>query len=416
MNGTDVLLLLGLLGLSAFFSASETAFSSASVIRLRTLAEEGSHKAKSALHLIENFDKTIATILVGNNVVNIAAASVATVLFTALFGSSGVGIATGVMTLLVITFGEIFPKSYAKEHAEGFALTISGLLGFISTVLTPVTWVFLGLRSALSRPDDDDEKLPSMTEQELKFIIEAIEEEGVLDQQESEMVQSALELGDKTVQEILTPRVDIVALDLNAPPEEQLQILLNERFSRVPVYEEGIDKICGIVQARDVLEAAVLHGRPDLRRLMKSCLFIHKTMRLSKLLPEFQRSKNHIAIVTDDYGGTLGLVTLEDVLEELVGEIWDETDEVEVDLNRVDEHVYEVSGDMSIGDFFSEIDYNPRDFESDYNTLGGWALECLQHIPTEGESFVHGRLHVAVAQMDEQRIEKLIITLQEEQQ
>lgn len=409
MDSTAYIFLLVLLALSAFFSASETALSSASTLRLKSLAEDGSKKAKKALKHIEHYDKTLSTILVGNNVVNIASSSIATVIATEMFGSSGVGIATGITTLLVLTFGEILPKSYAKENAEQISLVAAGLLGFFVIILTPFTWFFIQLQSRVSRTGREEGRQPSITEQELKYFIEAIEEEGVLEEQESELVQSALEFDDITVQEILTPRVDIVALEINDDYDRIMSIMLDERYSRLPVYEKSLDNIKGIVQTIDVLEAIIRGSGAELADHMKSCLYIHKTMKLPRLLAEFQKSKNHIAIVTDDYGGTMGLVTLEDVLEQLVGDIWDESDEIETEMVHLDEHCYEVSADMNTGDFFSEIEFVPRDFDSDYNTLGGWVLEQFEHIPEVGESFEYENLRITVTEMDEQRVSKLII-------
>ena len=238
-------------------------------------------------------------------------------------------------------------------------------------------------------------------------MLDTIEEEGVLEEQEKDLVQSALEFDETTVQEIVTPRVNMIALDIDDPPEEILKIVQSERFSRIPIYKDGIDNIIGWVQARDILDAVIAGKEIRLRKLMTDIMYIHRTMKISKLLGEFQRKKQHIAVVIDDYGGTLGIVTMEDVLEELVGEIWDEDDEIITEFIQQEDGSYIVSGDMNIREFFESIDYEPKDFDSSYITMNGWALECLEHIPAIGETFKSGILTVAVEEMEEQRVTKL---------
>jgi CBS domain containing-hemolysin-like protein len=258
------------------------------------------------------------------------------------------------------------------------------------------------------RDEDGEEDTPTMTEEELKYMIEAIEEEGVLEEQESELVQSALDFDEITAQEILTPRVDVEALDITEEREAILKKVTELHYSRLPVYQDTVDNIRGVVRSRDILEAALQEGgRVDLPALMTPCMYIHKTMKISQLLRMFQKNKAHLAVVADDYGGTLGIVTMEDVLEQLVGEIWDETDEVEDAVTRLDSSTVEVAGDENIYDFFEEIDCSTRNFESDFNTVAGWATEQLERIPEEGDSFVWNNLKVTVTEMDEARIIRL---------
>mgnify|MGYP003819160165 CR=1 FL=1 len=385
------------------------AFSSLNLMRIKALEQDGDKRAKGVLHIVEHFDKTLSTILVGNNVVNIAAASLATVLATRTFGARGVAPATAVMTVLVLTFGEILPKSFAKENAERLALAVSRPMLVLMKVLTPVVWPFLKLRSVgRQKEDGQEDESPTMTEEELKYMVEAIQEEGVLEPQESELVQSALDFDEITAQEILTPRVDVEALDIAAPSDELLKTVTSVHYSRMPVFEETVDNIQGVVRTRDILEAAMKNGgRVDLARLMTPCMYIHKTMKLSRLLRMFQKNKTHLAVVTDDYGGTLGIVTLEDVLEQLVGEIWDEKDEVVAAVTRVDKNTFEVAGDENVYDFFEEIGCNIRDFESEFNTVAGWATEQFQRIPAVGDSFEWRGLRVTVVQMDETRVTRL---------
>ena len=397
-----------LLALSAFFSASETSFTSVNMIRMRNMAEEGNRKAASAVRLAENYDRTLSTILIGNNLVNIALSSLTTVMATELFGNAGVAVATGAATLLILTFGEILPKGWAKENSERLVLAVAQPLSFCTFLFYPLGTFFIWLRGAFGKREEG-EKAPSITEQELMYMVGAIQEEGVLEEQEKDLVQSALEFDETTVQEVLTPRVNLTALDIEEEQEGIVRTVTAEKYSRIPVYEGTIDNIVGVVQSREIL-MRIIQGRPvRLKSLMSKPVFIHRTMKISRLLGEFQRKKNHIAVVIDDYGGTLGIVTLEDLLEELVGEIWDEDEEITTDLLEVGENTWEVSGDMNIEEFFDRIGYTPRGFESDFNTMNGWALEMLEHIPEADESFTYDQLTVTVREMDDQRITKLLV-------
>lgn len=407
MDSTGWLLgasLLVLLCLSAFFSASETAFSSLNKIRMKNYAQDGDRKAKRALGIAEDFDKTLSTILVGNNVVNMASASIATVLATALFGASGAAIATFVMTALVLIFGEILPKSFAMENSEKVALSVGGLLAFLIKLLSPVVFVFLKIKEVAKHFLSHREEQPSVTEEELKYIIESIEEEGVLEEQESDLVQSALDFDEITVQEILVPRVDVVAVNVDDSLEEATQTVLEEHYSRIPVYRGTIDNIIGIVKIRDLLEVVVRKKQSPLKNLVTDCLYVHKTMKISSLLSEMKAKKLQFAVVSDDYGGTMGIVTMEDILEELVGEIWDETDEVIHELVQTDKNTYLVNGDMNIFELFDQLDISDKDFKSEYNTVGGWALEMLGHIPVADELFTYKNMKITVMVVEEQRI------------
>ena len=402
-----------LIALSAFFSATETAFSSANTVRLRKLANDGNANAKKALYILDHYDKAISTILVGNNIVNIASSSLGTVLFTKLLGTqTGPLAATIVMTVVVLAFGEVTPKSYAKANSDQLTLRVSGTLTFLMKVATPVVYLLLKLTEAVSRKGGEQ---PSMTEQELKYMIETIEEEGVLEEQESELVQSALEFDETTVQEVLTPRVDMISFDVEDEPETVINTIIQEKYSRIPVYERSIDNIIGVVQSREVLEKVVKGDPINLRELVGPCIHVHKTMKISKLLNEFKRTKNHFAVVCDDYGGTLGMVTMEDLLEELVGDIWDEDDEIINECQPLGDNRFLVSGDMDIEEFFDAIDYEEKDFQCDYNTVGGWVLEQFGYIPNPGEEFQHNNLRVIVEEQEDQRIKKLIVEKTETQ-
>ncbi len=400
-----------LVAFSAFFSATETAFTSVNMIRIRTMAEEGDQKAAAAVRLAENYDRMLSTILIGNNLVNIALSSLTTVMATNLFGDAGVAVATGITTLVILTFGEILPKSWAKENSERLVLLFAEPLRLCTLLLYPLSTFFIWLKGVFRKKGEEGGKAPSITEQELMYMVGAIQEEGVLEEQEKDLVQSALEFDETTVQEILTPRVNLVALDIEEEQGEIIKTATGKKFSRIPVYEDTIDNIVGVVQSREILKRSV-QGRPiRLKNLMAKPMYIHRTMKISRLLGEFQRKKNHIAVVMDDYGGTLGIVTMEDLLEELVGEIWDEDEEIVTEIAQTGEDSWEVSGDMNIEEFFDEIDYTPKGFESDFNTMNGWALEMLEHIPEAGESFTCQRLAVTVKEMDDQRVTKLTVKL-----
>ena len=391
-----------LVAFSAFFSASETSFTSVNMIRIRNMAEEGDQKAVTAVKLVENYDRMLSTILIGNNLVNIALSSLTTVIATKLFGDAGVALATGVTTLVILTFGEILPKSWAKENSERLVLLFAEPLRLCSLLLWPLSTFFIWLKGAFRR-GGEEEKAPSFTEKELMYMASVGQEEGVLEEQEKDLVQSALEFDETTVQEVLTPRVNLVALDIEEEQPEILRVVNGKKFSRIPVYEGTIDNIVGVVQSREILKK-VIQGRPvRLKNLMTKATFVHRTMKISRLLAQFQRQKTHIAVVIDDYGGTLGIVTME--------EIWDEDEEIITELAPLGVDSWEVSGDMNIEEFFDAINYAPRGFESDFNTMNGWALEMLEHIPQAGEQFSYGRLTVTVKEMDDQRVTKLLAEL-----
>lgn len=401
-----------LLAFSAFFSASETALSSANKIRLRTQAEDGNKKAARALDLIDGYDRTLSTILVGNNVVNLYASSLATAAAIAVWGGSGSAIATIITTVLVLVFGEILPKSYAKDHSETLSLQVAGPLTVLRTILTPVVWIFIGIKRLFTGRGSDASLQPSVTEDELKTIIDTVEEEGVLSEQETDIIHSAIDFDSTTVQEILVPRVDVVAVEVEDDPREALDACLRHGFSRIPVYQDSIDNVVGVLYAKDLLAYLAKGESIVIRQVMRDAMFVYRTKKINSLLADFRRTKQHMAIVTDDYGGTLGLVTLEDVLEELVGEIFDETDEVEkLPVQQLEEHLFRVAGEANVYDVFEELGVSTRNFDSDFSSTAGWALECLEHIPAPGESFDYENLHVTVEQVEDKRILSLLIRL-----
>ncbi|MEE1154965.1 MAG: hemolysin family protein [Acutalibacteraceae bacterium] len=394
--------------LSAFFSSIETAFSTVSTVRLKHSAERGNKKAQNALKIVENYDKAITSILIGNNIVNIGCSSVATVLCINLFGDAGAAISTGAVTLLVLTFGEIIPKCIAKEKPEALCLATAKTLLILMTVLTPLVIFFVSLKTVALKLFNKGTAQPSVTEDELKVLIGTSQQEGVLEQQERELVQSALDFDEKTVQDILTPRVDITAININEKNDVIKQIILKERYSRIPVYKDGIDNIVGILYSRDYLEALLNTSKPDIKKLMKPAFFVYKTKILSEVLTEFKKEKLHIAVVTDDYGGTLGIVTMEDLLEEIVGDIWDE-DEVEMPLySKISDNTYYLSGDMNIYAMLELFGLREDYIVSDSISVGGWVMENMGDIPQPGDSFEYkNRLKFIVTEVTEQRVEKV---------
>lgn len=402
-----------LLMLSAFFSSTETAFSSVSKVRLKTLADNGNKKAQTALYVSERYSKALTTILVGNNIVNIANSALATVFFVRLLGDAqGSVISTIVITIVVLIFGEVLPKNIAIGKAESICMTFAPLLKFLMVILTPISIVLMGINKLYEKIAKKENAFePSVTEDELKYIIESIEEEGVLEQQESELVQSALEFDEKTAEEILTPRVDMAAIDIDDPIEEITEFVLKERYSRIPVYRDNIDKIIGVLHTRDYLEVLInSKEKPNIEAMLQPAHFIYKTKKLSALLADFKYNKIHLAVVTDDYGGILGIVTMEDLLEQIVGEIWDEDEEEERLFLKISDNKYEVSGDLPISDMLELFSKPSKYIETDSNSVGGWALEQLANIPEPGECFTYKEFEINIREVVDQRILSMIIS------
>ncbi|MGN0606638.1 MAG: hemolysin family protein [Oscillospiraceae bacterium] len=405
----NIILIAVLLLFSAFFSSCETAFSSVNKIRLKNYASEGNKRAEQALDIANKFDNALTAILIGNNIVNIASTSISTVLFTKLFGNKGVGIATAVMTVLVLIFGEILPKSYAKENAEKLALLFTPFLKILIVILKPIIIVFSGLKKIVEKLAGNSEKKPSVTEAELKYIIDEIEEEGVLEEQESDLVRSALEFDEIQVSEILIPRVKVVAVEINTPVDEIREIFLTEFYSRIPVYEKNIDNIIGIITYKDFFKK-VVGQKSDISGIIQEVLHISDLKLISEALKEMQSRKTHMAIVMDQYGGTKGIITMEDIIEELVGEIYDENDEVITTFQKISDNVYEVSGGLSINDMIEKLDIN-NEIVTSANTAGGWVMELMGRIPVENETIQTDIFKITVISADEQTVNKIRIEL-----
>ena len=384
---------------SAYFSATETAFSSLNKIRLRNMADDGNRKAEATLRLAEDFDRLLSTLLVGNNIVNITAATLGTLFFTKLSPEYGATISTVVLTLVILTFGEISPKTIAKEHAEAWAMASTPFLRVLSTVLRPLTILFSLLQKGIGKLFHASGDR-GITEDELITMVSTAEDEGGLDQNESRLIRSAIEFGDMEVEEILTPRVDIVSISDQASAKELDELISSNRFSRIPVWHDSIDTIIGMIHEKDFHEAE-LGDNDSWKHLISPVIYVTTTSPVADLLYEMQRRKMHMSVVVDEYGGTEGLVTLEDILEELVGEIWDEHDEVVERIRKQEDGSYLISCSASIDDVFQLFDLRMDD---DMTTLSAWVIDSLGHIPKIGDQFTYENLQVTVTKLQRMRV------------
>lgn len=400
--------------MSAYFSATETAFNTFNRIRMKGYAEKGNKRAQRVLKLADNYDKLISTILVGNNIVNIAAASLTTLFFAGVFKDVSAitedlnaTISTAVMTVVMLTFGEITPKSLAKQFPEKFSMFSAPIIYFFHIILTPITFIFGQLQKLLSKIFKKDED-SGMTEEELISIIEEAEEEGNIDEEESSLIKSAIEFNDLEVGDIFTPRIDITAVENDVSKEELERIFSESGYSRIPIYEGDLDNITGIIYYKDFFTTVYKRSAP-ISDIVKPVIYVTKSMKINDLLKELQEKQLHLAVVTDEYGSTAGIVTLEDILEEIVGEIWDEHDEIIEEIKCVGEKEYIVSGMANIEKLFDELEIDVEEDEIDSTTVNGWAMDTLGRIPEEGDSFEALGLTVRVLKMDGRRIEDLHI-------
>ncbi len=403
---TMILVLVCLVFLSAYFSATETAFSSLNRIRLKNMASGGNRRAQTALSLSENYDELLSTILVGNNIVNIASASIATTLFVAALGDgAGPTVSTVVMTVVVLIFGEVSPKSLAKENAESFAMFSAPLLRVLVVVLKPVNFLFTQLKKGLHkffRVKSDY----SMTDSELLTIVEEAEQGGGIDEDEGAMLRNVIEFDDIEAIDIMTPRVDVEAVSFDAKKDDVAALFRSTGFSRLPVYKETIDSIIGVIHEKDFY-SFVWDTQQEIDSIIKPAEFIPPSMKVSALLKSLQQSKSHIAVIIDEFGGTEGIVTLEDVLEELVGEIWDEHDRVvQQGFQKVKEGEYRVFCSADLDDLFAFFHIS---CETEASTINGWILENLDRIPAEGDVFSYQGLTFTVARVENNRTEEVLV-------
>ena len=407
-----------LLVCAAFFAVTETSMASASRSRIKASAERGDFRAKKTLYVLDNFDLAISTLLICTNIVHIAAASIVTLAVTRKWGVSAVSISTIITTIVVFFAGEMLPKSVAKKYSDTLALSCAPVLCFFMKLFAPLSKLLTWIGQAAAKLTPGDSQI-SVTEDELYDIIEDMTEEGSLDEDQGDLISSALQFGDVTVESVLTPRVDIVAININSSHAELLSLIKSTNHSRLPVYEGSIDNIIGVLQIRKYIKAYLRLGENlDIKPMLDEVLFVHQSTNIDELLPILSKRKLNIAVVTDNYGGTLGIVTVEDILEELVGEIWDEDDVIEEPMVEIGDGVYEVGADETVSDVFDQLGYeDPENDEELVNTLmGEWAYEKFDTIPKPGNSFRYHQVLVTVKDMNHNRIMKLTVALLPEEE
>lgn len=407
----SILVMLFCIMMSAYFSATETAFSSLNAIRIKVLADNGNRRAQLAYRLSENYDKLISTILIGNNIVNIAVSSIATLLFVKLYGDIGATLSTVVVTVVVLIFGEITPKSVAKDFPERFAMFSAPLINLLIHVLTPINFIFSQWKKLISKLLNTKED-SKMSQEELMMLLEEAQRDGSIDKDEGALLKNAVEFRDLEAQDILTPRVDLIAVSVGSTKEEVAESFTESHFSRLLVYDDDIDRVVGVIHQKDFYTGNGVTTKP-IRDIITQPIFIHPTEKVSDLLKLLQSNQSHIAIVIDEYGGTLGIVTMEDILEELVGEIWDEHDEQEESFQQLDPHTYLIDGDWTFDDFCS---YFHIADDADSVSLGGWVMERMGKVPAAGEGFEYGGLSITVEEISNNRIQKICVEQQEQPQ
>ena len=413
---TQIIILVVLILLSGFFSSAETALTTCNKIKMRTLADNGNASAKRVLKITDNSGKMLSAILVGNNIVNLSASSISTSLVIGLWGNKAVGIATGIITLLILIFGEISPKTLATIHADNIALAYSGVISFLMKLLTPV--IFLVNEMALGvlfilRVDPNKEQ-NTMTEDELRTIVDVSHEEGVIETEEREMINNVFDFGDAQAKEVMVPRIDMTFADIDSTYDELLDIFREDHFTRLPVYEGSTDNVIGIINMKDLL---LCENREHfaVRDILRKPYYTYEHKNTAELLIEMRQSCNNIAIVLDEYGATAGLITLEDLLEEIVGEIRDEYDDDEEDpLQKINDYEYMVQGSMNLEDLSEALDLDLT--SEDYDSIGGYMIGLLDHLPTVGESVVTpDQVFLRVEDMEKNRINKIFVRIPEKQ-
>ena len=403
-----IVILIVLILFSAFFSSTETAYSAANRLRLKNLYENGNKKAGRALRLIDNFDQLLSSILIGNNIVNILATAIATMLFVSYLGNIGVTVATVVMTIVILIFGEISPKMIAKEMPEKFALGESAFISFFMVLFKPINFIFSMWKKLLAKIFRI-EKMDTISEEELITYVEEAKDDGSINENEEGLIKQVLEFDEMTVGEIITPRVDVVAIPIDEDEEEIDKIYYDSGFSRLPVYEESIDNITGILLLKDYFYSKNSTHK-KVKDLIRPTVYVTKTMKLTELLALLQNNHTYLAVVVDEFGGTVGIVTIEDIIEELIGEIWDEHDTIINDIEKAGVNKYKVMGGTDIEDMFEEIGVEcPEDITSE--TVNGWILENLERLPEKGEHLNFEKYDIIVGKVDKNRIEYVIVNV-----
>lgn len=410
---------------SAFFSASETAITSLGALKARHLIDQ---KGRGVQHLklwLQHPSRVLTTILIFNNLFNILASALASELALRYFENQAIGIATGVITLLVLIFGEIFPKSFARANSEALSLIAMAIISFIYRIFFPIVWGFSELANLMIRMLGSDQSLqPAITQDELEFLIEVGEKAGVLEDMKRTMINGVFEFDETRVREIMTPRTDIIAVEKNQSIEETVQLTIQTGHSRLPVYEDRIDNIMGIVFAKDLLRVLSDPNRSNetplnLSHVMREPLFVPESKPLMEVFKELKRTKNHMAIIIDEYGGTAGIVTMEDILEEIVGDIQDEFDAEEARILKIDDHTYDVAGSVNISEFVEYFDLDEsfeKEVEGEVDTIAGWMTQSLGSLPEVGQSLSHGPLTIEVTDVERHRIERLRVSMRPDEE
>lgn len=401
---------------SGLFSATETAYSSSSKIRLKNMANDGNTKASSVLVILDDFDKFLTSVLIGNNIVNIASATISTLLFSLILkGGKGPTVSTIVITVITLLFGEIAPKSLAKQAPEKFACATVGVVNFFEFVFTPLTivlkgWTWLVNHFAHIEQDEGD------ISDELITMVDEAEKDGNLEEHESDLISAAIEFNDLDVKDVLTPRVDIVAVNIASSHEQIEKAFRFNSFSRLPVYENTVDNIVGVIHEKDFYELMYHNNKGPIRRIIKPVIYTSPNTQISTCMKQLQAAKLHMAVVLDEYGGTEGIITLEDIIEELVGEIWDEHDVVEDFYTKVDDYTWMVKGDAEIDDLIDRFGVEEEDEEFDFITVSGWAIAELHHIPKVNEEFDYKNLHVTITKADQRKVLEVKVKIQKEEE
>lgn len=409
MNNNLILTVLVVLVLCySFFSCTETAFSSLNIIKLKALANNGNKKAEATLKLADEFSKLLTTVLIGNTIVNVVAASLGTLLFTKIIKDpeKGVAVSSVVMTLVIMIIGEIIPKNLAKSKPESFAMSVTPICNVLVLLFTPLSFLFGIIEKLMVKENNDD----SYSTDEILTIVEEANEEGDIEDHEADLITNALEFNDLDVGEIFTPRIDVVAIDINEDKTEDIErIYRDSGYSRLPVYDESMDNIIGVLHEKDFYYHLFYEKKYDIKSILQPVIYTSSQVKISSLLKQFQKSKSHLAIVVDEYGGTEGIITMEDILEELVGEIYDEHDEVIEYYTKISDNEYLVKADLPIDDLFEHfmID-NDEDYE--FNTTSAWVIDMFDRIPTVGEKFDYDNMTIEVTDADEKLVHEIKIT------
>ena len=393
---------------SAFFSASEMSFSACNKVRLEHESDNGNKKATAAFKIANKFDDAISAILVGNNLVNIAASSMGSIAVMMILSEQYAWVSTAVITIMVVIFGETIPKISSKKNATNFAMKFAYPVRTLMIILKPVTFIVVSLVNLITNmlPDVEEEDTDAALE-ELHTMIDIAEDEDVLDEDASELVSAAIDFADIAASEVMTARVDIIAIDIDDPWEEILRTIDASPYSRIPVYEGSVDHVIGILSLNRFLKAMIDQDKVEIRSLLLPTCYVYKTMRLPAVLSSLRNAQQHIAVVTDEYGGTLGVVSMEDVLEQLVGDLWDETDTVEKDIEKKGDGRYELDGDTPIYEFIELMRWKEDDFDYDSETVGGWCIEYNNGFPNVNSKFTFRDIEVTILEVSKRRVRRI---------